>query len=63
MRAAVTDGIAECTPNFLASLLAAATTLRAAALPTAGFAAEIGIVSLLDRRIEGIHIDMNDLAN
>jgi hypothetical protein len=26
------------------------------------FAAQVGIVPLLDRRIEGIHIDMDDLA-
>ena len=60
-RSASAIGIAERTPNGRTSYEAASTTPRRdAPADDDGLAAQRGVVALLDGRVEGVHVDVED---
>jgi len=62
-RSARTAGMAERTPNFLASYEAAQTTERVPAPGNDdGLAVQLWIVPLLDGCVECVHVDVHDFA-
>jgi hypothetical protein len=63
LRLAVTEGIAECTPNFAGLITRGSyNTARARAADSDRNATQRRIVALLHGRVESVHIDVDDTA-